>query len=140
MGSCRNQLMNEGKPYPKSGCEVCGSILFANKLCALNIVPKPGADPRYYVATQEAEAIEQFKYGVIYGESIHHEGDERSRTNPGHGYPAYTETVQKLETFDTEEKFKAWVKRNSEGYSRKTFKAIKYQELQVETELVVKVK
>lgn len=26
--------------------------------------------------------------------SIYHEGDERSRTNPGHGYPAYTETIR----------------------------------------------
>ena len=25
--------------------------------------------------------------------SVYHEGDERSRTNPGHGYPAYTESV-----------------------------------------------
>lgn len=25
--------------------------------------------------------------------SIRHEGDERSLTNPGHGYPAYTETI-----------------------------------------------
>lgn len=25
--------------------------------------------------------------------SIYHEGDERSRTCPGHGYPAYTETI-----------------------------------------------
>lgn len=24
--------------------------------------------------------------------SFHHEGDERSRTHPGHGYPAYTES------------------------------------------------
>ena len=25
--------------------------------------------------------------------NIYHEGDERSRTCPGHGYPAYTETI-----------------------------------------------
>ena len=31
---------------------------------------------------------------VAYGSrSGYHEGDERSRTNPGHGYPAYTEEV-----------------------------------------------
>ena len=33
--------------------------------------------------------------------SIHHEGDERSRTNPGHGYPAYTETVDAFEHYVT---------------------------------------
>lgn len=31
--------------------------------------------------------------------SVHHEGDERSRTNPGHGYPAYTETVDAFEHY-----------------------------------------
>ena len=31
---------------------------------------------------------------IVYdSKSVHHEGDERSRTNPGHGYPAYTETI-----------------------------------------------
>ncbi len=33
---------------------------------------------------------------------IHHEGDERSRTHPGHGYPAYTETVDAFEHYTTE--------------------------------------
>jgi len=28
---------------------------------------------------------------------IHHEGDERSRTNPGHGYSAYDEEIQSTE-------------------------------------------
>lgn len=29
--------------------------------------------------------------------NIHHEGDERSRTNPGHGYPAWTEQIVSVE-------------------------------------------
>jgi len=32
-------------------------------------------------------------------QSIYHEGDERSRSNPGHGYPAYTETLHTSEVF-----------------------------------------
>ena len=28
---------------------------------------------------------------------IFHEGDERSRTHPGHGYPEYTETIHTIE-------------------------------------------
>jgi hypothetical protein len=35
-------------------------------------------------------------------QTIHHEGDERSRTNPGHGYPAYTEKIKYLKIFVTE--------------------------------------
>lgn len=29
--------------------------------------------------------------------TIHHEGDERSRTHPGHGYPAYDEVISSVE-------------------------------------------
>lgn len=39
--------------------------------------------------------------------NIHHEGDERSRTHPGHGYPEYTETIQIVRQFATEDK-KEW--------------------------------
>lgn len=36
--------------------------------------------------------------------TVHHEGDERSRTAPGHGYPAYTETIYSMDyqAFPTE--------------------------------------
>jgi hypothetical protein len=34
--------------------------------------------------------------------SVYHEGDERSRTNPGHGYPAYTEVFTKAEHYVTQ--------------------------------------
>ena len=46
------------------------------------------------------------KFAVIHVEQIHHEGDERSRTAPGHGYPAYTEDVQKITTFKDEAELK----------------------------------
>jgi hypothetical protein len=40
--------------------------------------------------------------------SVHHAGDERSRTNPGHGYPAYTETFETMvyEAFTSEDQWK----------------------------------
>lgn len=37
-------------------------------------------------------------------ESVYHEGDERSRTNPGHGYPAHTETFDAFEHYVTQYK------------------------------------
>jgi len=37
--------------------------------------------------------------------TIHIPGDERSRTNPGHGYPASTENAVGYEAYYTEEKF-----------------------------------
>jgi len=36
---------------------------------------------------------------------VHIPGDERSRTNPGHGYPASTETGVSYQAYFTEEKF-----------------------------------
>lgn len=37
--------------------------------------------------------------------SISIPGDERSRTNPGHGYPAHTESSVSYEAYFSEEKF-----------------------------------
>lgn len=42
---------------------------------------------------------------ILYGtRRIHHEGDERSRTCPGHGYPAHTETIDNIEHWVTTER------------------------------------
>lgn len=38
-------------------------------------------------------------YIIITERTVHHEGDERSQRYPGHGYPAYTETVQEATEF-----------------------------------------
>ncbi len=80
------------------------------------------------------------KYAVIYTDQVYHEGDERSRTHPGHGYSAYTETVEKIRTFKNLEELKTWIRSNSTGFNRKSFKAIQYQELQISMEVVVNVK
>jgi hypothetical protein len=79
--------------------------------------------------------MSEAKLAVIYNDTIYHEGDERSRTHPGHGYPAYTETVQKFKEFKNEEELKLWIKRNE----RTTYKVISYKELKVTTEVVIKV-
>lgn len=42
---------------------------------------------------------------IIYkSDSVYIPGDERSRTNPGHGYPARTETIESFEHYVTEDK------------------------------------
>lgn len=68
------------------------------------------------------------KFAVIHIEQIHHEGDERSRTHPGHGYPAYTEDVQKITTFKDEAELKNWILRNE----NKKYTVIRYEEVKVE--------
>jgi hypothetical protein len=133
--------MNEGKPYPKSGCEVCGSILFGNKLCLQNVKPNPPVGstlgPQHYVNTVSEPVVSEAKYAVIYKDTISHEGDQRSRDFPGHGYPAWTETIEKIQTFPTRDKLVDWIEENSTGYNRKSFTAIEYNELKVTTKTEV---
>ncbi len=45
--------------------------------------------------------------------TIHHEGDERSRTHPGHGYPAWTESINSIDyiPFNTQKELETWVLR-----------------------------
>jgi hypothetical protein len=87
------------------------------------------------VASPGAGPIDVYKYAVLYTDSIYHEGDERSRTHPGHGYPAYTESVDAVRKFDTKEDLLDWIRQNE----RKKFTAIKYQELKVSTRVEVDV-
>ncbi len=74
-------------------------------------------------------------YAVIVTETVYHEGDERSRTCPGHGYPAYTETFPKYIPFKGLLEFETWIKQNKD----KEFVAIKAIPLKITTEIVVKV-
>lgn len=66
-------------------------------------------------------------------------GDERSRSHPGHGYPEHTEEYTELVTFADKAAMEAWVKRETTGYSKPTFKLIRYEELTYETTVSVKV-
>ena len=47
----------------------------------------------------KADIPEEKHYGalVFNTQTVYHEGDERSRTNPGHGYPAYTEVINTIQ-------------------------------------------
>lgn len=48
---------------------------------------------------------EHYAILVYKQQSVYHEGDERSRTHPGHGYPAYTEVFTKAEHYVTENEY-----------------------------------
>lgn len=65
-------------------------------------------------------------YLIITERTIHHEGDERSRSHPGHGYPAYSEEVSVVEYIENRETFEARVMQLENGtYSRQKYKAFK---------------
>lgn len=48
-------------------------------------------------------------YAIITTSTVYHDGGERSRTNPGHGYPVYSEEVINYEAFEELEDFEAEV-------------------------------
>ena len=75
-----------------------------------------------------------FQFAVIIERTVQHEGDERSRTHPGHGYPAYTETVHEFKEFKTEAEFRAWIERaENRKYGRTTYRPIAFKPVVVST-------
>lgn len=85
------------------------------------------------------------KYAAIETTTSSHwvPGDERSRTNPGHGYPEgyETTTTTTLHEFDTLEQLTAWLERQQKSsYSRdKKYRLIQFEELQARTTISVEV-
>ena len=76
---------------------------------------------------------EQEHWAIITESSIYIPGDERSRTNPGHGYPESSFTYTVYEYFTDysklEEKVKTLIKRNT------IFNVIKAIPMKVETKV-----
>jgi len=103
---CNQKLKADGKTYPRT-CRFCGL--------------GPCAFPQ------------DEKYAAIITHTIHHPGDERSRTNPGHGYPAYDETVENLHKFKSKQDMLDWVEAR---YDSK-YTLIKYTELRVTTKIEI---
>ncbi len=50
-------------------------------------------------------------WAIITFDSMYVEGDERSRTNPGHGYPAHTKEFVSYQAFTDESEWKKAVER-----------------------------
>ena len=65
-------------------------------------------------------------YAILYPESTTVPGDERSRTNPGHGYPEHTVENWRMEVYPTREEWEAEIlKESSSEFGRRKFKAIR---------------
>lgn len=63
-------------------------------------------------------------YAVTLERYIHHQGDERSRTHPGHGYPAWTETVTDLKRFDNEAALTNWIRVYGKDNTYEVFRCV----------------
>lgn len=70
-------------------------------------------------------------YIIITERRIHHEGDERSRTHPGHGYGEYTETVNQATEYTDYDKFETEIKYLEKSKSK--YKAFTAEQVTVTT-------
>ena len=77
-------------------------------------------------------------YAVIYKKTVHIPGDERSRTDPGHGYPAHTEEFDAIEVFKDFDELHDWVqKEEKRSIGKRSYRAIAFSELRVTTEVII---
>jgi hypothetical protein len=53
--------------------------------------------------SKDVPSIPHYAVIIYRTQSVYHEGDERSRTNPGHGYPAWTENIESFEHWVTDD-------------------------------------
>ena len=77
---------------------------------------------------------------ILLDRTIHHEGDERSRTHPGHGYPAYDETVTSVEEIADKPALIAWLKTNAKRSNPKHVRVYECKPVSFSTEIQIEVK
>ena len=66
------------------------------------------------------------------------EGDERSKTNPGHGYPEHSVEHNEYIEFKSKDEFIAWVeKEEGRVYGKKSYRAVKCTPVSVTTKVVI---
>lgn len=67
-------------------------------------------------------------------------GDERSRLNPGHGYPAHDVDFTKVEEFKDEAEMRRWVELQERSvYTRGKYRIVKCIPMEVRTTVSVEV-
>lgn len=77
-------------------------------------------------------------YAIITFSSVTIPGDERSRTNPGHGYPEHTEETINYQAFLEKEKWETEVIRlTNSKYSSGNFRALKVTPATITTKVNV---
>ena len=77
------------------------------------------------------------KWGIIEKSSTYFPWDARSQECPGHEYPAHTEVTEKLTEYSDEDRWLEEVKSLKLG--RKDFRAIIFQEVEVDLSVLVNV-
>jgi len=80
-------------------------------------------------------------WAIIVQDSVHIPGDERSRTNPGHGYPAEVRNFVAYHLYLTEEKLLKAIEELEEGrYGKSEYKVIKVTPMTVKRTVSINLK
>jgi len=89
--------------------------------------------------TRSVDLINEPHYAILTFGSTYVPGDERSRTNPGHGYPAHTDDYIKYEAYGDNEK-EVW-EMKIEFYTKSghTFQAMRVIPAKVTSEVNVEI-
>lgn len=94
-------------------------------------------------ASEIADVPDSEHWVILKNDGVHIPGDERSRTNPGHEYPAETRPFLNYQIYLTKEKLlKAIEELEKPTYSgiKTLYKVIKVTPVKIETKLTISVK
>lgn len=79
-------------------------------------------------------------YAAFVKNSYHVEGDERSKTNPGHGYGAHTVTYKEVIEFKDRDEMLKWVQnRHNRNYDKNSYRIVLCTPLEVQITVDVQV-
>lgn len=89
-----------------------------------------------------ADVPDEVHWVIIKNDGVRIPGDERSRTNPGHGYPEHTQNYLSYEVYLTQEKLLEAIKELEKphyGGNRTAYKVLQVTPVKVKTELKISV-
>lgn len=86
----------------------------------------------------KSDLPEEPHFAALIFSSVRIPGDTRSRTHPGHGYPAEDRAVVEYIAFDTREDVEEWIERLEKCRSSKVYRIIEVHPRQVATSVRVK--
>lgn len=89
--------------------------------------------------TSLSKIPQQEHYAVIESDSVHIPGDERSRTNPGHGYPAHTKSFISYKAFVSLEELKHFLLVNEQSTYKKQYVVLKVNPVNISFNVDVKI-
>lgn len=92
--------------------------------------------------SQVTDVPDKEHWVIVKTNGVYIPGDERSRTNPGHGYPARTENFLSYEVYLTEEKLLEAIEELEKpryGGNRTAYKVLKVTPVKVKTEMKISV-